>query len=205
MHMKFSKTLRDSRGQSLVETLLTLPLLLIVCLNAMNFGYFFLMALNIVAAPHSGALYAIEGSSTPAAQPLPPSGSPSTPNSVSYLTYNEMTGAINNPTSASIRVCTPINTAGSPPSGVNGTGASQKSNCVTCTSSSCGAVDNSGTNLDPDPEAPNFVLNRVQVTYTFTPLVNVPGFTIPLSWIPFCSGANGDCTITRNAQMRSMQ
>ena len=34
---------RDSRGQSLVETALMIPLLLVLILNAVNFGYFLLV------------------------------------------------------------------------------------------------------------------------------------------------------------------
>ena len=41
---------RDSRGQSLVETALMIPLLLVLILNAVNFGYFLIVTLNLTSA-----------------------------------------------------------------------------------------------------------------------------------------------------------
>ena len=45
--MRNTKHSRGSSGQALIETALVLPLLLFIVLNAVNFAYFFLMALNI--------------------------------------------------------------------------------------------------------------------------------------------------------------
>ena len=207
--MKFTKTLRDSQGQSLVETLLTLPILMIVLLNSMNFGYFFLVALNVTSAPRNSIEYGIQGFDTVSAQSLPPANPPGTNTTISYATYQDMTGALNNPTGASLQICTPVNidTTASPPSGTNGTGASRRANCVTCTGSTCtapAAVTTGNLAPRPDPESPSFILQRVDVTYTFPPLLNVPGFTIPLSWLPFCSNVNGNCTVTRHAEMRTL-
>ena len=56
-------------GQSLIETALILPLLLLLAFNAINFGYFFFVALNITSAPRSGVQYAILGGASP--QQLP--------------------------------------------------------------------------------------------------------------------------------------
>src|SRR5947208_6606552 len=104
MH-KHLNAMRCSRGQSLVETALVMPLLLLVVLNAINFGYYYLVALNLSAAPRSGVLYSIVGFSTPGTLTLPPAGPSGTNTSVSYLTYQDMTGALSNPTGASVQVC----------------------------------------------------------------------------------------------------
>jgi Flp pilus assembly protein TadG len=205
MRLRTSR-MRSNSGQSLIETLLTLPLLLILLFNAVNFGYLLLVALNLTAAPRTGVEYAIQGFETPSAESLPASGAPSAITSVSYETYQDMTGALNNPTGATVQVCSLAN-VNSSGAGTNGTGASMRTNCETCSGGTCtapAAVTTGSSAPDPDPEAPSFILHRVAVTYTFTPLLNVPPFTIPLSWFPFCSGANGNCTITRFAEMRAM-
>ena len=84
---------RDSRGQSLVETTLMIPLLLLLILNAVNVGYFLLVTLNLTSATRNGIEYAIQGSSTPSNTSLPTvTGSPAT--TVSSLISAEL-GALN--------------------------------------------------------------------------------------------------------------
>jgi len=190
---------RDSRGQSLIETALVTPLLLLLVLNVVNLGYFFWVTTNITGASRSATLYAIQGSATPSAtQKLPPSGSPSNVLSVSYLTNQDVTGPLNAP--ASIQVCSPINLISN--SGVNGTGANQKSNCVTCTGTSCGSVGTGSPAPSADPEAPSFVLNRVDVVYTFQPIVRGTIFNLALAASAMCN--SGTCTFVRHAEMRAM-
>ncbi len=209
MRMGKLAVVRGCSGQSLVETLLVTPILLIVVLNAVNFGYLILVALNLAAAPRAGVEYSILGFSTPSplTQSLALPGPAGTSTSVGYLTYQDMTGALWSPSSASIQVCSEIlglDTA-SPP----------HTKCVTCTSGSgtcnCSGTPNTCTAPagsvapDPDPEGTAFVLQRVAVTYTFSPLLNVPPFTIPVSWLPGYSSSTGTCcTFTRYAEMRAM-
>src|SRR5689334_11511315 len=79
---------KPESGQSLVETVLMMPFVLLVLLNAMNFGYFFLMTLNITASPRTGVEYGIMGFETPSAESLPASGPASGatgPLTVTYL------------------------------------------------------------------------------------------------------------------------
>ena len=193
---------RKTRGQSLVETALMLPLLLLLVMNTVNFGYFFLVIVNLTGAARSATLYAIEGSSTPAAAELPPSGNGSTVQTVTYLAFQDLTGALWNPSGASIRVCSPININAN--SGVNNAGtSSQEANCETCTNTSCTAAA-AGTSPDPgaDPEAPAFILTQVRITYTFRTLIPGTIFNIPLRAAALCG--SGSCTFTRQATMRSM-
>src|SRR5215467_14573519 len=96
---------RNSDGQALLETVLLMPLVLLIVLNVVNFGYFFVVAVNLAAAPRSGVEYSILGFATPGAFSLPSAGPPSTTTTISYLSQQDLTGAINAPTGASIQVC----------------------------------------------------------------------------------------------------
>jgi hypothetical protein len=199
---------RRQTGQSIVETVLMMPFLLLLLLNAVNFGYFFFTVVNLTASTRNGLEYGIIGSATPAASAQPPSGPPSCSKStdpgclsVSYLTQQDMTGALSNPTGATVRICSQVNTTGTPPVGLNGTGANLKANCVSCTGTTCGTVDNSGSNVDHDPEAPSFVLNRVDVTYTFIPLI--PGRPFNITLLTAC-GSGTSCSFHRWVEMRAM-
>ena len=173
-----------------------MPILLLMLINAVNIGYFFLVVLNITAAPRSGALYSIIGPSTPAATAYPASGGTSTStNTVSYLTQQDLTGALYSPsTKATVLVCSQAN-------GTTGSGAAMKSNCQTCTNGVCSA---SAAAPDADPEAPTFVLHKVDVSYTFSPLI--PGWPFNLALLPtsICNSAGTSCTFHRFAEMRGM-
>jgi Flp pilus assembly protein TadG len=194
---------KQSHGQSLVETVLIVPLLVLITLNVVNLAYFFLVAIHLSGASRTAAIYSIQGSATPAASQLPdPGGSTPTTNvlTVTYLAFQDMTGSLWNPTGASVQVCSPINIVSG--SGVNGTGASQAANCETCTSSGCGTAGTGSPAPDADPEAPNFVLNQVRISYTFNTLIPGTLFNLPLQASPMCN--SGSCTFVRMAEMRAM-
>jgi Flp pilus assembly protein TadG len=195
MRSLFKRLKGESRGQAMVETALILPLLLEVVFNAINFGYFFLMALNITAAPHHGALYSILGGSTPIGVDYAAAGPKDTQDSVSYLTLSDLTGSVHNGANAKVQVCTVK-------SGTSGSGAALITVCSQYNSYT-------GPDLntpDPDPEAPAFVLNRVDVSYTFTPLLDQRLFNLILLATPVCSGSGGGvtCTFHRQVSMRAM-
>jgi len=185
-----------------------LPVLLLVVCNVVNLGYFFLVIVNLTGASRTATMYSAEGSSTPANSPLPSSGGASpTTNllSVTYLAFQDMTGALWNPTGATVQVCSPIN-INSSGSGVNGnppTPANQKANCETCTSGSgCSAAGTGSPVPSADPEAPLFVLNEVDITYSFSALIPGTIFNVPLDASGLCN--SGSCTFTRSARMRAM-
>ncbi len=190
--MRFQKNRLAESGQAIIETVLAMPLLLLVVLNAVNMGYVYLMAINLAAAPRVAAEYSIMGFQTPAASALANAGPITTNTSVSYLARRDMTGAINAPTTASVQVCSQtvsINT-----SGVAG-----------CTS--FGSATFTGSAAAADPEAPSFVLNRVDVKYTFNPII--PGRIWSLGLIPsgLCSASAGGgttCTFHRQVSMREI-
>ena len=195
---------RASLGQSMIETVLMLPLLLLLLLNAVNFGFYFFVTLNLTAAPRTSAEYSTMGFDTPSALSLPDSGPPSGTLTSSYITQQDMTGAVYNPTAASIQICSETNLDTTTKSGVNGSGSTQRTNCVTCTGTTCtspAAVTTGNLAPHPDPEAPSFILHRVDVTYAFAPLI--PGTPFNLAVLAAC-GSGYSCTFHRYAEMRAM-
>ena len=181
----FSSWSRES-GQSLIETALILPLLLLIAFNAINFGYFFFVALNLTSAPRSGVQYAILGYSTPGQLVQPPAGPSNNQASVSYLTYQDIRGVLPNSAGALVQVCSSM-------VGVTNPGTiNQKS---ACTSFGSGPAPSGPAT---DPEAPMFILARVDVVYQMQPLI--PPFEllgIQLAILPSMS-------IHRQVSMREM-
>lgn len=190
--MRIPKRLRSCSGQSLVETALIMPLLLIVVLNAVNFAFFFLMALNITGASRSSGIYSIMGGATPAAMALPKAGPETTTSTVSYLAYQDL--AVSTPSSSNTgwNVC-------SSTVGITGTG---NATVTSCTSSGIGG--GFPTSAAADPEAPSFLLGRVDVAYKFTPPIPLSPFTVFLGLAPNCNAAGTSCTFYRHIVMREM-
>jgi hypothetical protein len=209
MDLGIRKSVSNSRGQSLVEAALILPVLLLLVCNVVNLGYFFLIVVNLTGAARSSTLYSIEGSYSPYALQEPPSGTASstittTSGTVTYAAFQDLTGAVWNPTGATVQVCTQMNINSTTGSGVNTQGGQQLANCESCTSSGCSASNSYQGNPAPraDPEQPNFVLNEIDIQYSFNTLIPGTIFNLPLNASPFCNG--GTCSFTRSARMRSM-
>jgi hypothetical protein len=170
-------------GQSLLETALVLPLLLLLALNAINFGYFFFVAVNLAAAPRAGVQYSIQGFSTPQQFQLPSAGPSTSVTSISFLTYADMTGVLPASSNTPVQVCTKL-------LGLNNPGtASQTANCA-----QYGTATTFPTPA-PDPESPSFVLHRVDVKYTVQPLI--PGGVFGITLLP-------SLTFHRQVSMRAM-
>jgi hypothetical protein len=179
-----------------------MPLLLALVLNAINFGYFFLMALNITSSARSSALYSITGDVTPAGIPIPPAGPVSATGSVSHLAYQDLTGAVFSPSSnAGAQVCSP--SVGT----LNAGTVNQKSQCTTF--GSIGSFPAS----QPDPELnsgntmPAFMLNRVDVAYQFTTPIPLMPFNIIVLANGACTSSASvvTCTFYRHSVMRVMR
>lgn len=147
-------------GQSLVETALVLPLFLLITFNAVNFGYFFFVAVNLASAPREGVEYSIQGFATPSQLTLPNPGPSSNEASVSWLTYQDM-AALHLSANAQVQVCTKL----------LGLSAPGTANCAQYGGGSFPAPA-----ADPEPNA--FVLHRVDVKYTVNPLI--PGWMFGL-------------------------
>ena len=192
---------RVQAGQSLVETVLMMPILLLFLLNAVNFGYFFFTITNLAAAPRMGVEYSIMGGATPSAIELPATGPANNALSSSFLTYEDMRGALNAPTAnASVQVC-------SQSAGIVGAGTpTAKAACVTYPGT---GVTYTFPAAQVDPElnagntAPAFVLHQVDVAYKFTPLIPGTPFNVLLLTFPTCN-ASGVCVLHRQSVMRGM-
>ena len=199
--MRMPKFVRESSGQAMVETVLLMPLLLLIILNAVNFGFFFLMALDITASARSSGLYSIMGSATPPAMALPLAGPNTTSTSVSYLAYQDLTGAVYSPsTNAGVQVC-------SPAVGVLNAGTvNQHSQCSTFGSIGSFSAADVDPELNSGSTAPAFLLNRVDVAYQFTPPIPFLPFNLIVLVSPACtaSGATITCTFYQHTEMRAM-
>jgi hypothetical protein len=192
---------RVQSGQSIVETVMMMPILLLLLLNAVNFGYFFFTITNLAVAPRMGVEYSIIGNATPAAIALPPTGPATNVFSSSFLTYEDMRGALNAPAAnASVQVCSP--SAGI----VNPGTTTAKAACVVYPGT---GVTYTFPAAQVDPElnagntAPAFVLHQVDVAYKFNPLIPGTPFNILLLTFPTCN-ASGVCVIHRQSVMRGM-
>jgi len=179
----------SERGQSLIETALLLPILLLLAFNAINFGYFFFVAVNLAAAPRTGVQYSILGEQTPAQLQLPPAGPTSSQVSVSYLTYQDIRNVLPGSPNARVQICSKV-------LGMNGSGAAMKANCV--------QFGPGAETYTPaaDPEAPFLILHRVDVVYTLQPII--PAFQLPTPAGPISLALLPTLRIHRQVSMRAM-
>lgn len=159
--MKLIRSRRHEDGQSLLETAVAMPLLLGIAFNLINLGYFWFMVLTLAAAPRQGVQYSTQGG-----QATTTTSSPST-TAVSNLVYENMTNAVHGATTSntSVRVCT------------NALGVDSSTHIALCNSFGPAATFSA---IAADPEAPVFVLNRVDVGYTVTPLIRGSAFNVVL-------------------------
>lgn len=149
---------RETCGQSLIESAIVMPFLLLLAFNAINFGYFYYVAINLSSAPRDGVTYSVQGFSTPEETDLPPAGS------VSTLVYDNLTSSLPNSSSTPVQVCTAAS-------------GRDSSNLAICTTYGSPTLTYTP---DLDPEAPLFTLNRIDVTYTVKPLISGQVFGITL-------------------------
>jgi hypothetical protein len=196
---------RSQAGQSIVETVLMMPLLLLFLLNAINFGYFFFVATNLAASPRNGVEYSIMGGATPSAIELPAAGDNSNQLSTSFLVNEDMRGALKSPAAnAAVQVCSPsLGTL------VGAGTTTARAPCATYGTTPPGF---SFPAVQVEPElnaggtAPNFVLHQVDVAYSFSPLIPGTPFNILLLASPVCTAAGGsvNCVFHRQSVMRGM-
>jgi hypothetical protein len=115
-----------------------------------------------------------------------------------------LTGALWNPTGVTVQVCSQANIDVNG-QGVNTTNGALRTNCEACTSAGCGAAGTNGSGFpvpSADPEAPTFVLSRVDIQYSFNTLIPGRIFNIPLQASAMCNA--GACVFYRHAEMRAM-
>ena len=152
---------RGEEGQSLLETAFAMPVMLGVAFNLINIGYFWYMILVLSVAPRMGVQYATQGGAA-----IQTSTAPGT-TAVKNLVYENMTNAVTGATNAnvSVRVCT------------SAKGVDSTTHIALCDQFGP-AFAYSATAADP--EAPYFVLDRVDVAYTVTPVIQGAAFNLVL-------------------------
>lgn len=155
--------LRESRGQSLIEVALIMPVLLLMMAYAVDFAYFFVAAATITSSARNAAQYSVLGYQGPAQSAVPAAGPTSVTTSVSALALSDLGALVNASTLTTVQVC-------SKNLGMNGT-----TNRPNCTVYGTGGGSTSYTPAT-DPEAPRYVLHRVDVTYTVTPPIPMTFF-----------------------------
>jgi Flp pilus assembly protein TadG len=171
-----------SSGQSLIEFALIVPLLVLLVVNVVNFGSFMYAWIEVSNAARAGAQYMImSGASL---------GHPraATSASITQLVQDDLASLVNGAT-ATVRVCTNNNGVFDLTSGqIDASG-----NPVPC------AAGN--TDGFVDPEAGDYVVATVDVSYTWQPLI--PLFEFPRLGIH--ATLPGNLTIHRTAVMRMIQ
>jgi hypothetical protein len=195
-HASFRSLRYRTQGQSMIETALLLPIMLLIAFNAINFGYFFFVAVNLAAAPRSGVQYSILGPSTPMQLAYADAGPASAITSVAHLSYQDITGVLIGASTARVRVCS-----------IRLGDTNGETHCCETTSSTgpCAPI---GSRAPADPEVlPGtgfrpFRLNRVEVFYQVTPII--PAFELPTPAGPISLTLIPNPTFRRQVSMRAM-
>ncbi len=173
------RMLRETRGQSLLEVALMLPLLVLLLGYAVDFGYFFFVAANLTSAARNAAEYSIQGYESPGQAQLPAAGPLSSSSSVAAAAMGDLDSLLNASTITSLTVCSVAN--------------GNSGNLPVCTNYGPAAT---AYTPDADPEAPRFTLQRVDVTYTVQPPVAMNFFGVSLL---------GNLNFHRQVSMRAME
>ena len=152
---------QHDEGQSLLETAIAMPLLLGIAFNLINLGYFWFVVLSLAAAPRQGVQYSAQGGASITTTVAPSA------TAVSNLVFDNMTNAVHGATASNtgVRVCS------------TSVGVDPSSHVALC--SSFGKTFTFSA-VPVDPEAPVFVLNRVDVGYTVTPVIPGTAFNVVL-------------------------
>jgi Flp pilus assembly protein TadG len=152
---------QHDEGQSLLETAIAMPLLLGIAFNLINLGYFWFVVLSLAAAPRQGVQYSAQGGASITTVSAPSA------TAVSALVFDNMTNAVHGATASNtgVRVCS------------TSVGVDPTTGVALC--SSFGKAFTFSA-VPADPEAPVFVLNRVDVGYTVTHVIPGTAFNVVL-------------------------
>ena len=167
---------RGEEGQSLLETAVTMPLLLAIAFNLINVGYFWIVVLSLSAASRQGVQFATQGGAAATTISAPGTAA------VSDLVYENVTNAINGVTTSNVavRVCS------------NAKGVDSTTGVALCDQFGPAFTFSAPA---ADPESPVYVLNRVDVGYTVTPIIPGTAFGVLLP---------SNLQFQRHASMRSL-
>jgi Flp pilus assembly protein TadG len=155
--------LRAESGQSLVELAVSIPVLVFMMAYAVDYGYFFIAAASITSSARDAVEYSSAGYDAPGQDTLPSAGPITNVASVSGEAVAGLATFAISSTTTTVQVCS-------------------KTNGIANNLAKCTSFGPSGTAFTPaaDPEAPHFVLQRVDVTYTVQPPIPMTFFNISL-------------------------
>lgn len=161
----------DTEGSSLIETAMVMPVLVLMLCFAIDIGYFFIVAANLVSSSRNAVLYSGQGFAAPGGGQLP---SPGTAGSladiagVAGLAGGDLSGLANMASKTTVEVC-------SKQIGVTQTSNGYVTNCSTFPSGTLSFTP------DQDPESTNGMLaQRVDVVYTVSPPIPIDFFTFTM-------------------------
>ena len=175
MHYRNLIAKHSDNGQSIIESAVLVPFLIILLFNAVNIGYYFTIALHLSTAPRQGVEYSIQGPVSQQQANLPGA----------TAVYNIVQGDISGAVAA---IPSPMSQVCSASIGLINTGTStQTADCTQYNSFTA-------VTPDSDPESPALVLNRVDIQYTIPPLI--PGTLFNIVPSP---------TVNRFVEMRAIQ
>jgi TadE-like protein len=169
-HSSFFEPATGSGGSSLIETALVMPVLVLMLCFAIDIGYFFIVAANLVSSARNAVLYSGQGFVSPTQQLPSPgtSGSLADTAGAAGLAGGDLSGLASMSTKTSVEVC-------SKQVGITQTSNGYVTNCSTFPS---GALT---FTPDQDPESANGMLTqRVDVVYTVSPPIPVDFFTFTM-------------------------
>ena len=155
----------------MIETALVMPVLVLMLCFAIDIGYFFIVAANLVSSSRNAVLYSGQGFVSPAQQTLPSpgtSGSLADTAGVAGLAGGDLSGLANMTTKTKVQVCS------------KQLGTTQTSNgyVARCSTFPSGSLSYSP---DQDPESNNGMLTqRVDVVYTLSPPIPINFFSFSM-------------------------
>ena len=161
----------ETEGSSLIETAMVMPVLVLMLCFAIDIGYFFIVAANLVSSSRNAVLYSGQGFASPGQTQLPSpgtAGSLSDIAGVAGLAGGDLAGLANMSTKTTVQVC-------SKQIGVTHTSNGYITNCSTFPSGTLNFTP------DQDPESNNGMLaQRVDVVYTVSPPIPIDFFTFTM-------------------------
>jgi len=155
----------------MIETALVMPVLVLMLCFAIDIGYFFIVAANLVSSSRNAVLYSGQGFVSPAQQQLPSpgtSGSLADTAGVAGLAGGDLSGLANMTTKTKVQVCS------------KQIGTTQTSNgyVARCSTFPSGSLS---YGPDQDPESNNGMLTqRVDVVYTVSPPIPINFFSFSM-------------------------
>jgi Flp pilus assembly protein TadG len=160
------------RGSSLLETAIVMPVLVLMLCFAVDIGYFFIVAANLVSSSRNAVLYSGQGFVSPAQQQLPSagtSGSLADTAGAAGLAGGDLSGLANMTTQTTVQVCSKQ---------IGITQDSGGHNITKCADYPSGTP---AFTVDTDPESANGMLTqRVDVVYTVSPPIPINFFTFTM-------------------------